>query len=86
MALTKEKNITLVGHSTINGTEVARFNAQIATDLNAQTTTNTYIYNQEIYRKNLKQVRADSDEFRTYIRSQEDEAFSEIEETTADKA
>ena len=86
MALTKEKQITLVGHSTIHGTEVARFNAQIATDLNAQTTTNTYIYNQELYRKNLKQVRADSDEFRTYIRSQEDEAFSEIEETTADKA
>ena len=40
MALTKEKNITLVGHSTINGTEVARFNAQIATELNSQTTTN----------------------------------------------
>ena len=39
------------------------------------------------YRKNLKkQVRADSDEFRAYIRSEEDEAFSEIEETTADKA
>lgn len=78
MALTKEKQITLVGHSTINGTEVARFNAQIATDLTAQTTTNTYIYNQELYRKNLKQVRDDSDEFRTYIHKQEDEAFSEM--------
>ena len=78
MALTKEKQITLVGHSTINGTEVARFNAQIATDLTAQTTPNTYIYNQELYRKNLKQVRDDSDEFRTYIRKQEDEAFSEM--------
>lgn len=85
MALTKEKNITLVGHSTINGTEVARFNAQIATDLNAQTTTNTYIYNQELYRKNLKQVRDDSDEFRSYVRSQEDEAFKELTEETIEK-
>ncbi|MCD7130546.1 hypothetical protein LTY36_04990 [Limosilactobacillus agrestis] len=85
MALTKEKNITLVGHSTINGTEVARFNAQIATDLNAQTTTNTYIYNQELYRKNLKQVRDDSDEFRSYVRSQEDEAFKELTEETIEE-
>ena len=85
MALTKEKNITLVGHSTINGTEVARFNAQIATDLNAQTTTNTYIYNQELYRKNLKQVRDDSDEFRSHVRSQEDEAFKELTEETIEK-
>lgn len=79
MALTKEKSVSLSGRSIIGNVEVARFNAQVATDENDSTTMNTYINDQAAYRKNLKAVRADSDEFRAYVRDEEDKIFAEAE-------
>ena len=81
MALTKEKSVSLSGRSIIGNVEVARFNAQVATDENDSTTMNTYINDQAAYRKNLKAVRADSDEFRAYVRDEEDKIFAEAEAT-----
>lgn len=46
-----------------------------------KTTMNTYINDQVAYRKNLKAVRADSDEFRAYVRDEEDKIFAETEAT-----
>ncbi|MDD6431797.1 MAG: hypothetical protein PUF79_01580 [Lactobacillaceae bacterium] len=82
MALTKEKSVSLSGRSIIGNVEVARFSAQVATDENDSTTMNTYINDQAAYRKNLKAVRADSDEFRAYVRDEEDKIFAEAESTT----
>lgn len=87
MALTKEKSVTLSGRSVINGVEVARFTAQVATDDSDNTTMNTYISDNAAYRKNLKAVRADSDEFQKYVRDEEDKVFAEdtTTETTDNK-
>lgn len=86
MALTKEKSVSLSGRSIIGDVEVARFSAQVATDENDTTTMNTYINDQVAYRKNLKAVRTDSDEFRAYVRDEEDKIFAEAEsdDTTED--
>ena len=65
----------------INNVEVARFSAQVATDINSTTTTNTYINDQTAYRKNIKQVRDDSDAFRAYVRAEEDKLFAETADT-----
>lgn len=81
MALTKERSVSLSGRSIIGNVEVARFSAQVATDENDSTTMNTYINDQAAYRKNLKAVRADSDEFRAYVRDEEDKIFAEAEAT-----
>lgn len=75
--LSKEKKVQLNGRSVIDNVEVARFSAQVATDINDSTTMNTYISDQAAYRKNLQTVRSDSDEFRTYVRSEEDKIFVE---------
>ena len=81
MALTKEKTVSLSGRSIINDVEVARFSAQVATDENDTTTMNTYINDQVAYRKNLKAVRTDSDEFRVFVRDEEDKIFAEADAT-----
>ena len=85
MALTKEKSVSLSGRSIIGNVEVARFNAQVATDENDSTTMNTYINDQAAYRKNLKAVRADSDEFRAYVQDEEDKIFAEVESTATNE-
>lgn len=83
MALIKEKTVLLVGRSVINNIEVARFNANIATNDDSMTTTNTTVNNVEAYRKNIRQVRKDADEFQTYVRKVEDEAFNDDSEDVA---
>ena len=77
MALIKEKTVLLVGRSVINNVEVARFNANIATNDDSMTTTNTTVNNVEAYRQNIQQVRKDADEFQAYVRKVEDEAFTD---------
>ena len=84
MALIKEKTVLLVGRSVINNVEVARFNANIATNDDSMTTTNTTVNNVEAYRKNIQQVRKDADEFQAYVRKVEDEAFTDDSEDPAD--
>lgn len=85
MALIKEKTVLLVGRSVINNVEVARFNANIATNDDSMTTTNTTVNNVEAYRQNLRQVRKDADEFQAYVREVEDEAFTDdLEDATGD--
>lgn len=83
MALIKEKTVLLVGRSVINNVEVARFNANVATNDDSMTTTNTTVNNAEAYRKNLQQVRKDADEFQAYVREVEDEAFTDDSEDAA---
>lgn len=83
MALIKEKTVLLVGRSVINNVEVARFNANIATNDDSMTTTNTTVNNVEAYRKNIRQVRKDADEFQAYVRKVEDEAFTDDSEDAA---
>lgn len=83
MALIKEKTVLLVGRSVINNVEVARFNANVATNDDSMTTTNTTVNNVEAYRKNLQQVRKDADEFQAYVRKVEDEAFTDDSEDVA---
>lgn len=83
MALIKEKTVLLVGRSVINNVEVARFNANIATNDDSMTTTNTTVNNVEAYRQNLQQVRKDADEFQAYVRKVEDEAFTDDSEDAA---
>lgn len=85
MALIKEKTVTLSGRSVINNVEVARFSAQVVTDVNSTTTTSTYINNQAAYLKNIKQVRADADAFNAYARAEEDKLFAETADNTATK-
>lgn len=80
MALIKEKTVLLVGRSVINNVEVARFNANVATNDDSMTTTNTTVNNVEAYRQNLQQVRKDADEFQAYVRKVEDEAFTDDSE------
>lgn len=84
MALIKEKTVSLMGRSVINNVEIARFNANVATNDDSMTTTNTTINNVEAYRKNIKQVRKDADEFREYVRTTEDSVYEDVatEETT----
>ena len=72
----------LAGGSVINNVEVARFNANIATNDDSMTTTNTTVNNVEAYRQNLQQVRKDADEFQAYVRKVEDEAFTDSTEGT----
>lgn len=81
MALTKAKSVSLSGKSIIDNVEVARFSAEVATDEKDTTTMSTYINDQGAYRKNLKAVRTDSDEFRAYVRDEEDKIFAEAEAT-----
>lgn len=81
MALIKEKTVSLTGRSVINNVEIARFSANVATNSDSITTTNTTVNNVEAYRKNIKQVRKDSDEFQSYVRATEDEVF---EDSTAE--
>lgn len=83
MALIKEKTVLLVGRSVINNVEVARFNANIATNDDSMTTTNTTVNNVEAYRQNLQQVRKDADKFQAYVREVEDEAFTDDSEDAA---
>ena len=83
MALIKEKTVLLVGRSVINNVEVARFNANIATNDDSMTTTNTTVNNVEAYRQNIQQVRKDADEFQAYVRKVEDEAFTDDSEDAA---
>lgn len=83
MALIKEKTVLLVGRSVINNVEVARFNANVATNDDSMTTTNTTVNNVEAYRQNLQQVRKDADEFQAYVREVEDEAFNDDSEDAA---
>lgn len=83
MALIKEKTVLLVGRSVINNVEVARFNANIATNDDSMTTTNTTVNNVEAYRKSLQRVRKDADEFQAYVREVEDEAFTDDSEDAA---
>ena len=73
-----------MGRSVINNVEIARFNANVATNDDSMTTTNTTINNVEAYRKNIKQVRKDADEFREYVRTTEDSVYEDVatEETT----
>ena len=77
MALIKEKTVSLMGRSVINNVEIARFNANVATNDDSMTTTNTTVNNVEAYRKNIKQVRKDADEFREYVRETEDSVFTD---------
>lgn len=79
--LQKEKTISLSGRSVIDNVEVARFNAQLGTNVDDTTSTNTVISNLEAYHKNVKQVRADSDEFQAYVRENEDSIFAEADMT-----
>ena len=81
--LSKEKKVQLSGRSVINNVEVARFNANVATNDDSMTTTNTTVNNVEAYRKNLRQVRKDADEFQAYVRKVEDEAFTDDSEDAA---
>lgn len=83
MALIKDKTVLLVGRSVINNVEVARFNANIATNDDSMTTTNTTVNNVEAYRQNIQQVRKDADEFQAYVRKVEDEAFTDDSEDAA---
>ena len=83
MALIKEKTVLLVGRSVINNVEVARFNANIATNDDSMTTTNITVNNVEAYRQSLQQVRKDADEFQAYVRKVEDEAFTDDSEGAA---
>lgn len=82
MALIKEKTVSLMGRSVINNVEIARFNANVATNDDSMTTTNTTVNNVEAYRKNIKQVRKDADEFREYVRETEDSVFTDASTTT----
>lgn len=50
MALIKEKTVSLMGRSVINNVEIARFNANVATNDDSMTTTNTTVNNVEAYR------------------------------------
>lgn len=77
MALIKEKTVSLMGRSVINNVEIARFNANVATNDDSMTTTNTTVNNVEAYRKNIKQVRKDADEFQEYVRETEDSVFTD---------
>lgn len=86
MALIKDKTVLLVGRSVINNVEVARFNANIATNDDSMTTTNTTVNNVEAYRQNIQQVRKDADEFQAYVRGVEDEAFTDSAASTNDSA
>lgn len=81
--LKKEKSLNLTGQSSINGTDVVRFNAQLSST-GGTTTINTYINNQELYEKNRREVRKDMNDFRQYVFDQEDELFDDVKTDESD--
>lgn len=76
------KQTTLEGRSVIDNTEVVRFRATIPSGGNTPASFDTYVNDQSAYRQNIKQIRADEDEFRSAVREQEDEVYAEpVDET-----
>lgn len=67
------KNITLNGTSEINGIQVAYMSANISTDGNNNASVSKSIVNQEIYKSNREEVRADMDKFEEEVYKVEDE-------------
>lgn len=86
--LKKTKSISLNGESTINGQLVARFSANISSDNvegSNSNSFNTYIYNQELYEANHREVRKDMADFRQYVFDQEDELIDSNENTATEE-
>ena len=71
------KQTTLEGRSVIDNTEVVRFRATIPSSGTTPASFDTYVNDQSTYRQNIKQIRADEDEFRNAVREQEDEVYAE---------
>lgn len=71
MALTITQLISVTGVSTINGEQVAYFNAQIPQGT-GNSTFNRDITNQELYGANKTAVRADESEFQSKVYAVED--------------
>lgn len=71
MALTITQLISVTGVSTINGEQVAYFNAQIPQGT-GNSTFNRDITNQELYDANKTAVRADESEFQSKVYAVED--------------
>jgi hypothetical protein len=75
--LTVNKNITLNGTSVIDGVQVAYMSASISTDGGNGANANKTITNQELYKANKAQVRADITEFESKVYEIEDEISAE---------
>lgn len=67
------KNITLNGTSEINGIQVDYMSASISTDGNTNASVSKNIVNQELYKSNKEEVRADMDKFEEEVYKVEDE-------------
>lgn len=86
--LKKNKSISLTGESMINGQLVARFSANVSSDNiegSNSNSFNTYIYNQELYEANRREVRKDMADFQQYVFDQEDELIDSNENATTEE-
>jgi len=86
--LKKNKSISLTGESMINGQLVARFSANVSSDNiegSNSNSFNTYIYNQELYEANRREVRKDMADFQQYVFDQEDELIDNNENATTEE-
>lgn len=72
------KNITLNGTSEINGMQVAYMSANISTDGNSNASVSKNIVNQELYKSNREEVRADMDKFEEEVYKVEDELMGVV--------
>lgn len=76
MALTTKKNVTITGVSTIEGQQVAYFNATIPQD-EGNSSINRSVTNQELYEANRTEVRADERAFQDKVYEVEDSLAAE---------
>lgn len=78
--LNTNKNITLSGTSMIDGKQVAYMSATISTNGGNGANINKNITNQELYKANKEQVRADIAEFEKEVYKIEDELGAKVPE------
>ncbi len=76
MALTTKKNVTITGVSTIEGQQVAYFNATIPQD-EGTSSINRTVTNQTLYEANKTEVRADERAFQDKVYEVEDSLAAE---------
>lgn len=80
--LNTKKSITITGESKINEVTAVYLRAEITTDTAGNSNVTQSIQNQELYRGNLTECRADINAFQEKVWAAEDDFLSEINGVT----
>lgn len=85
MALNTNKSISITGTSTVNGSVIMQFNANLATGKGSSNISQSII-NQDLYDANKKEARADSAAFQSLVYDTEDQLDQEAAEADTNSA